>query len=308
MNTVKESIRQKALELGFDAAGFAPPTLPANHGESLKQYVDEGRHGTMAWMETRQFERSSPDQLWDGTKSVLVLGTNYGPHHNPTLAQKDCATISSYALNRDYHDVVKKRLKQLGRCIAAEFDCELKVFVDTAPVMEKPLAQRAGIGWQGKHTNLVSREFGSWLFLGEIFLGLDIEPDAPETDHCGACTACLDACPTQALTPYKMDARKCISYLTIEHKGDIDADLAANMDNRVYGCDACLAACPWVKFTKPHNEPAFHIKPEYDPLELDDMGALDDATFRTFFSKNPIKRIGIDRFLRNIKIAKRNLD
>ena len=306
MQDIKEIIRQKALDIGFDVVGFAPASLDARHGESLKQYVDEGRHGTMGWMETRQFERSSPDQLWDQAKSVIVLGTNYGPAQNPELKPKDTATISCYALNRDYHDLVKKRLKELGRWMAAEFSCELIVFVDTAPVMEKPLAQLAGLGWQGKHTNVVSREFGSWLFLGEVFTTLDLEPDAPEIDHCGACTACLDACPTNALEPYKIDAKKCISYLTIEHDGDIDPDLAANMDNRIYGCDACLAACPWVKFTKPHSEPAFDVRPEFVDAKLDDLAKLDDANFRTHFSKNPIKRIKIDRFLRNIRIAQNN--
>ena len=306
MINIKDKIREYALEIGFDVVGFAPQALKASHGKHLRQYVDEGRHGTMGWMETRQYERSSPDQLWDGTKSVIVLGTNYGPASPPELAPKEAATISCYAQNRDYHDLVKKRLKQLGRWMASEFDCELKVFVDTAPVMEKPLAQLAGLGWQGKHTNVVSRDFGSWLFLGEVFVDLEIDPDEPETDHCGDCTACLDACPTQALTPYKIDARKCISYLTIEHNGDIDPDLASKMDNRIYGCDACLAACPWVKFTKPHNEPAFQPRPELIHPKLDEYDKLEDTTFRTLFSKNPIKRIKIERFLRNIKIAKEN--
>ena len=306
MHNIKTSIRAKAKDIGFDAVGFAPATLDPRHGQSLKRYVDEGRHGSMAWMETRQFERSSPDQLWDGVKSVIVLGTNYGPAEMPALAAKDSATISCYAQNRDYHDLVKKRLKLLGRWMAAEFGCELKVFVDTAPVMEKPLAQLAGLGWQGKHTNLVSREFGSWLFLGEVFTSLDLEPDPPEVDHCGGCTACLDACPTAALTPYKIDARKCISYLTIEHNGPIDPDLAANMDNRVYGCDACLTACPWVKFTQPHAEPEFQPRPEFINPKLDALEMLDDPAFRTLFSKNPVKRTGVERFLRNVKIAQNN--
>jgi len=304
--STKDKIRTKAKELGFDAVGFAPATLNSSHGTNLKRYVDEGRHGTMGWMETRQFERASPDQLWSEAKSVLVLGTNYGPTEPPTLADSDRATISCYALNRDYHDVVKKRLKQLGRWLAVEFNCELKVFVDTAPVMEKPLAQLAGLGWQGKHTNLVSREFGSWLFLGEVFLDFEVEPDTPEVDHCGACTACLDICPTGALTPYKIDARKCISYLTIEHNGDIDAGLAAQMDNRIYGCDACLTACPWTKFTQPHDEPAFQARAEFITPKLTDLAKLDDAHFRTQWSKNPVKRIGIEKFLRNVRIARTN--
>jgi len=306
VNSIKKQIREKALEIGFDVVGFAPATLDISHGKHLAQYVNEGRHGTMSWMETRQSERSSPDQLWPHAKSVIVLGTNYGPNTATELAAKDCGTISCYAQNIDYHDVVKKRLKQLGRWMAAEFSCELKVFVDTAPVMEKPLAQLAGLGWQGKHTNVVSRKFGSWLFLGEVFTDLFIEPDTPESDHCGACTKCLDACPTNALTPYQIDARKCISYLTIEHAGDIDSNLAQSMDNRIYGCDACLAACPWVKFTQPHDEPNFHPRPECVDPKLDQLAQLDDQTFRHVFSKSPIKRIKLDRFLRNVSIAKRN--
>ena len=304
--TIKDTIRAKALELGFDAVGFAPAHLNARHGEHLQEYVNEGRHGSMAWMETRQTERASPDGLWDGARSVIVLGTNYGPSENPVPAPDDCATISCYAQNRDYHDLVKKRLKQLGRWMAAEYGCELKVFVDTAPVMEKPLAQLAGVGWQGKHTNIVSRTFGSWLFLGEVFTALELEPDPPETDHCGACTACLDACPTGALTPYQMDARKCISYLTIEHKGDIDPVLASQMGNRVYGCDACLAACPWVKFTQPHAEPKFAPRPELLSPPLKDLAKLDDPAFRAFFSGSPIKRTGVEAFLRNVAIARKN--
>lgn len=304
--TTKDTIRAKALELGFDAVGFAPAHLDSSHKTRLQQYVNEGRHGSMAWMESRQTERGSPQGLWPEAKSVIVLGTNYGPAQNPEPAPKECATISCYAQNRDYHGIVKKRLKQLGRWMAAEYDCELKVFVDTAPVMEKPLAQRAGIGWQGKHTNVVSRDFGSWLFLGEVYTELDLEPDAPEVDHCGACTACLDACPTGALTPYQMDARKCISYLTIEHKGDIDPELASQMGNRVYGCDACLAACPWVKFTQAHAEPKFAPRPDLVAPRLDDLAKLDDPEFRAFFSGSPIKRTGVEAFQRNVAIARRN--
>ena len=306
MAAIKSAIREQALSLGFDAVGFAPARLAASHGEHLKRFVDEGRHGQMAWMETRQAERSSPDGLWSGAKSVVVLGTNYGPANPPETAPEGHATISCYAQNRDYHDLVKKRLKQLGRWMAAEFGCELKVFVDTAPVMEKPLAQLAGLGWQGKHTNIVSREFGSWLVLGEVFTELDLTPDEPEVDHCGNCTACLDACPTAALTPYEIDARKCISYLTIEHKGDIDPALAAQMDNRVYGCDACLAACPWTKFTQPHVEPWFQPRAALVAPKLDDLAQLDDASFRELFAKSPVKRIKVDSFLRNVAIAQRN--
>jgi epoxyqueuosine reductase len=304
--SAKDAIRAKALELGFDAIGFAPARLEAQYSENLKRFITEGRHGTMAWLEPRQTERASPDGLWADAKSVIVLGVNYGPAQMPDLAPKNCATISCYAQNRDYHDLVKKRLKHLGRWMAAEFGCELKVFVDTAPVMEKPLAQLAGLGWQGKHTNLVSRTFGSWLLLGEVFCTLELEPDAPETDHCGQCRACLDACPTQALTPYQIDARKCISYLTIEHQGDIEPALAARMGNRVYGCDACLAACPWTKFTQPHNEPWFQPREELIAPKLADLAKLDDAHFRQLFSGSPIKRIKVQAFLRNVAIAQNN--
>lgn len=304
--TIKSAIRDYALSLGFDAVGFAPARLDARHGEHLKRFVDEGRHGQMAWMETRQAERSSPDGLWPGAKSVVVLGTNYGPAQPPALAPKGRATVSCYAQNRDYHDLVKKRLKQLGRWMADQFGGELKVFVDTAPVMEKPLAQLAGLGWQGKHTNLVSRDFGSWLVLGEVFTAIELEPDAPEVDHCGNCTACLDACPTAALTPYQIDARKCISYLTIEHKGDIDPALAPHLGNRVYGCDACLAACPWTKFTQPHAEPWFQPRAELMAPKLDDLAQLDDTSFRQLFSGSPVKRVKVEAFLRNVAIAQHN--
>lgn len=302
----KDAIRAQALALGFDAVGFAPAHLDAHHGANLKRFVDEGRHGQMAWLETRQDERSSPDALWPGAKSVVVLGTNYGPEQPPEPADPDCATLSCYAQNRDYHDLVKKRLKQLGRWMAGEFGCELKVFVDTAPVLEKPLAQLAGLGWQGKHTNIVSRTFGSWLILGEVFTELELEPDRPEVDHCGTCTACLDACPTGALEPYRIDARKCISYLTIEHKGDIDPALAERMGNRVYGCDACLAACPWTKFTQPHDEPWFAPREALVAPKLSQLAGLDDAQFRALFSGSPIKRVKVDSFLRNVAIAQRN--
>lgn len=303
---IKSLIREQALNLGFDAVGFAPARLEKRHGDNLKRFVDEGRHGAMAWMETRQAERASPDGLWEGAKSVVVLGTNYGPAQPPRLAPDDRATLSCYAQNRDYHDLVKKRLKQLGRWMAAEFGCELKVFVDTAPVMEKPLAQLAGLGWQGKHTNVVSREFGSWLVLGEVFTELELEPDRPEVDHCGSCTACLDACPTHALTPYQIDARKCISYLTIEYKGDIDPALKKQMGNRVYGCDACLAACPWTKFGQPHNEPWFQPRAELMAPRLSDLAELDDASFRQLFSGSPVKRVKVDAFQRNVAIALKN--
>ncbi len=303
---MKHAIREKAKEAGFCAIGFAPARLDPRHGANLAHFTAAGRHGTMAWMKTRQKQRASPDQLWPEARSVIVLGVNYGPHAPPEPAPADCATVSVYAQNRDYHDVVKKRLKHLGRWMASEFGCDLKVFVDTAPVMEKPLAQLAGLGWQGKHTCLVSRDFGSWLFLGEVFTTLELKPDPPMVDHCGHCTACLEACPTGALTPYEIDARKCISYLTIEYKQSIAPHLAKAMGNRVYGCDACLAACPWTKFTKAHEEPKFTPRPEFVQPPLAELAELDDAAFRKLFSGSPIKRTGVAAFLRNIAIAQRN--
>ncbi len=303
---LKQRIREKAKEIGFCATGFAPAHLTARHGTNLARFVAEGRHGAMAWMEPRQYQRASPDHLWPEARSVIVLGVNYGPASPPQPAPEDRATVSVYAQNRDYHDVVKKRLKQLGRWMASEFDCDLKVFVDTAPVMEKPLAQRAGLGWQGKHTCLVSRDFGSWLFLGEIFTTLALPPDPPMVDHCGRCTACLEACPTGALTPYKIDARKCISYLTIEYKGDIAAQLAKNMGNRIYGCDACLAACPWTKFTQAHGEAKFQPRGDLLQPRLGELAKFDDAAFRRFFSGSPIKRTGLGAFTRNVAIAMAN--
>lgn len=306
--TLKERIRAKAREIGFDAVGFAPATLDACHGESLKTYVDEGRHGTMAWMEDRHEQRISPDGLWPDAKSVIVLGTNYGPRTDPAaLTQmKERGAISVYAQGKDYHDVVKKRLKALGRWMVAELACEIKVFVDTAPVMEKPLAQLAGVGWQGKHTNVISREFGSWLFLGEVFTTLDVPPDAPEIDHCGNCTACLEACPTGAITPYQMDARKCISYLTIEHKGTLNDELMGQMGNHVYGCDDCLAACPWTKFTIPHTEPNFLPRIELTAPRLSDLAALGEEEFRQVFAGSPIKRTRRNAMVRNALIAMGN--
>ncbi len=305
---LKEHIRQKAKDIGFDACGFAPVRLEPQHRQNLKTFVDQGRHASMTWMETRQEQRGSPDGLWPSVKSVIVLGTNYGPAVDPAAIfdQQDRGAISVYAQGKDYHDVVKKRLKQLGRWLVEEQNCEIKVFVDTAPVMEKPLAQLAGIGWQGKHTNVVSREFGSWLFLGEVFTTLDLPPDKPEVDHCGNCTACLEACPTGAITPYEMDANKCISYLTIEHKGDIDPNLSQRMGNHIYGCDDCLSVCPWTKFTQPHREPHFMPRAETLAPRLKDMLALDDATFRQVFSGSPIKRTGVAAMQRNAQIALTN--
>ena len=304
---MREAIRTKALEMGFDVVGFAPADIGPGPKQSLEQYIADGRHGTMDWMAGRRPERASPTGLWADVKSVISLGLSYAPAETPntSLGHKDRGTISVYARGRDYHDVMKKRLKALGRWMGETYKCELKVFVDTAPVMEKPLAQKAGIGWQGKHTNLVSREFGSWLFLSEIFTTLELPPSEPEIDHCGNCSACIDACPTGAIEPYKMDARKCISYLTIEHRGEIASELVEKMGNRIYGCDDCLNACPWNKFAAPNTEPAFSPRAELMEPRLDDLLELDDKGFREFFSGSPIKRIGVERMKRNVIIAKK---
>ena len=303
---IKAAIRQQALALGFDAVGFAPPSLAPEARAHLAEFIARGYHGDMGWLAERAAERAQPLALWPEVKSVVVLGLNYGPDEDPlaVLAHKECGAVSVYARNRDYHDLVKARLKALARWIAERWQCSLKVFVDTAPVMEKPLAQAAGLGWQGKHTNLVSREFGSWLFLGEIYLSLDLAADDAEADHCGACTRCLDVCPTQAFdAPYRLEARRCISYLTIEHKGHIDASLRPLMGNRIYGCDDCLAICPWNKFAQSAREPKVMPRADLAAPLLAELAALDDAAFRARFSGSPVKRIGRDRFLRNVLIA-----
>ncbi len=303
----RQAIRDRALALGFDAVGFARAELAPAARERLGAFLAAGHHGSMGWMEARADQRAHPKALWPEAVSVISLGLNYGPDRDPmeSLAWRDRGTISVYARNRDYHDLVKGRLKQLGGWIAGRFKgSELKVFVDTAPVMEKPLAQRAGLGWQGKHTNLVSRQFGSWLFLGEVFTTLDLTPEEPERDHCGSCDACLRACPTEAFpAPYQLDARRCISYLTIEHHGPIPVELRARMGNRIYGCDDCLAVCPWNKFAKAHEEPAFAPRDALIAPVLAELAALDDAAFRALFSASPIKRIGRDRFVRNVLVA-----
>lgn len=304
--TAEADIRAEAHRLGFDAVGFTRAVLPEAARARLEASLAAGHHGGMDWMERRVEQRAQPRALWPEAVSVIALGQNYGPAHDPlaSLNWPERATISCYAQGRDYHDVVKKRLKALGQWMARRFKGQpLKVFVDTAPVMEKPLAQQAGLGWQGKHSNLVSREWGSWLFLGEIYTTLDLTPDAPEPDHCGSCRACLDACPTAAFpAPYVLDARRCISYLTIEHRGPIPLEFREAMGNRVYGCDDCLAACPWNKFARDAAEMALHPRAEVAP-ELSELAALDDAGFRARFAGSPIKRIGRGRFARNIAIA-----
>jgi epoxyqueuosine reductase len=303
---IQDAIRNKALELGFDAVGFAKAALAPEAQESLKSFIAQGLHGDMDWMPAKADRRGDPQVLWPDAKSVVVLGLNYGPDEDPleTAPASDRANISVYARHRDYHDVLKKKLKALGRWIADTHKTEVKVFVDTAPVMEKPLAQAGGIGWQGKHTNLVSRDLGSWLFLGEVFLALDLEADDAETDHCGECRRCLDACPTQAFpAPYRIDARRCISYLTIEHKGSIPRDLRPLIGNRIYGCDVCLGVCPWNKFAQAAAQPELKARADLTAPELAELATLDDAAFRQRFSGSAVKRIGRNRFLRNVLIA-----
>ncbi|NWH08144.1 MAG: tRNA epoxyqueuosine(34) reductase QueG [Alphaproteobacteria bacterium] len=302
----RETIRARALGLGFDAVGFTHPAAIGEAGKRLLQFLAEGRHGDMGWMAANAERRASPHVLWPEARSVIVLGLNYGPPDDPlrALSQVTRGAVSVYARGRDYHDIIKARLKALARSIAEEGEAEVKVFVDTAPVLEKPLAQAAGLGWQGKHTNLVSRELGSWLFLGSIFTTLDLGTDDPSADHCGRCQACLDICPTRAFDgPYQIDARRCISYLTIEHKGMIPRALRPLMGNRIYGCDDCLAVCPWNKFAVTTKESAFLPRDGVNLALLAELAGLDDAGFRARFQGSPIKRIGRDRFLRNVLIA-----
>ena len=302
----RERVRDWALAEGFDAVGFAPAALNAAASEGLRAFLDAGHHGDMGWLEARADQRAAPQALWPQANSAVVLGLSYAPATDPLVALQDTsrATISVYAQGDDYHDVIKKRLKKIARTMVERLGGDVKVFVDTAPVMEKPLAEAAGLGWQGKHTNLVSRDHGSWLFLGVILTTLDLGQGAPHDDHCGTCTNCLDICPTKAfVAPYRLDARRCISYLTIEHKGPIPRSLRPLMGNRIYGCDDCLAVCPWNKFAKATREQAFHPRETTTSPALADLATLDDATFRARFAKSPIKRIGRDRFLRNVLIA-----
>jgi epoxyqueuosine reductase len=306
---LRQALDDQARDAGFDLVGVTTPDAIAASAEGLDRFLAEGFHGTMDWLAANADRRRDPRALWPEARSVVVLAMNYGPDADPLahLGRPDRAVVSVYARGADYHDLVKKRLKAVARWLAAETGEEVKVFVDTAPVMEKPLAAAAGVGWQGKHTNLVSRDRGSWLFLGEIFTTAGIPPDEPETDHCGSCRRCLDICPTDAFpAPYRLDARRCISYLTIEHKGHIPADLRDGMGNRVYGCDDCLAVCPWNRFAQTSREAKLAAR---DGLDGPDLGALldlDDAAFRTRFAGSPIKRTGRDRFVRNCLIAAGN--
>jgi epoxyqueuosine reductase len=310
--SLEEAIRAEATRLGFVACGFTRADAADAAGLDLRRWLESGHHGTMGWMETRADQRVSPRALWPEARSAIALGMSYAPGSDPLAlaGHPELARISVYAQGGDYHKTVKKALKALARFIVERAPSELKVFVDTAPVMEKPLAQAAGIGWQGKHTNLVSREHGSWLFLGVILTSLKLEPDAPADhgQHCGTCRRCLDACPTQAFTgPHRIDARRCISYLTIEHDGPIPEEFRKATGNRIYGCDDCLAVCPWNRFANAAAaNKAFLPRAELAAPRLADLLALDDAAFREMFAGSPIKRIGVKRMIRNCLIAAGN--
>ena len=303
---LKRALAREAATLGFDCIGVTDPGVLGKAGKHFREFLDAGAHGDMDWLAANPERRMDPRLLWSGVRSIIMLGVNYGPDENPLdiLAQRTRGAISVYAQGDDYHDVIKKRLKALARWLVATSGGEVKVFVDTAAVMEKPLAQAAGLGWQGKHTNLVSREFGSWLFLGAIFTELDLPRDDADGDHCGSCQACLDICPTAAFpAPYKLDARRCISYLTIENKGPIPREFRKAIGNRIYGCDDCLAVCPWNKFAQTGRESKLAARDELRAPSLADLARLDDAAFRARFTKSPVKRIGRDRFIRNVLIA-----
>jgi epoxyqueuosine reductase len=303
---LKAALAERARAEGFDAFGITRPDAIERSAPRLHDWLDAGAHGEMDWMERTRERRSDPRGLWSGVKRVVVLGLNYGPDEDPRtlLARKERGTISVYARGDDYHAVLKGKLKRLAQWLVAQTASELKVFVDTAPVMEKPLAEAAGLGWQGKHTNVVSRAHGSWLFLGVLFTNLELPEDTAESDHCGSCRACVDICPTNAFpAPYQIDARRCISYLTIEHKGPIPRALRAPIGNRIYGCDDCLAVCPWNKFAQSGREARLAARGENRGPALAELAELDDAAFRARFAKSPIKRTGRDRFLRNVVIA-----
>ena len=303
---LKATLVGEARALGFDCVGVTAPDAIAGAAIHFRAFLDAGAHGDMEWLAANRERRADPRVLWSGVRSIIMLGVNYGPDQNPLaiLQQRALGAISVYAQGDDYHDLIKRRLKALARWLVAASGCEVKVFVDTAAVMEKPLAQAARLGWQGKHTNLVSREFGSWLFLGAIFTTLDLPRDAADTDHCGSCQACLDICPTAAFpAPYKLDARRCISYLTIENKGPIPHEFRKAIGNRIYGCDDCLAVCPWNKFAQAGREAKLAARDELRAPALAKLARLDDAAFRGQFTKSPVKRIGRERFIRNVLIA-----
>jgi len=301
---LRATLPQVARAHGFDVVGVTTPDAIPLAKERLARFLDEGAHGDMIWMADAR--RGEPRALWSDVRSVIMLGVNYAPQHDPlaSLARRDRGVISVYAQSNDYHDVIKTRLKSLARWLLAQAGGDVKVFVDTAAVMEKPLAAAAALGWQGKHTNLVSRQFGSWLFLATIFTTLELAADEPEVDHCGSCRACLDVCPTGAFPgPYRLDARRCISYLTIEHKGPIPREFRAALGNRIYGCDDCLAVCPWNKFAQVGRDAKLSAREMLAAPKLAELARLDDAAFRSLFAKTAIKRTGRDRFVRNVAIA-----
>ena len=303
---LKAALAEEARKLGFDCIGISAPDAIGEAAKHFYEFLEAGAHGDMDWLAARPERRADPRGMWRDVRSVIMLGVNYGPDEDPLeiLKERSRAAISVYAKGDDYHDVIKKRLKTLARWLVAAAPCEVKVFVDTAAVMEKPLAQAAGLGWQGKHTNMVSRGFGSWLFLGAIFTTLELAYDEREIDHCGSCQACLDICPTAAFpAPYKLDARRCISYLTIENKGAIPREFRKAIGNRIYGCDDCLAVCPWNKFAQEGRESKLAARDALRAPDLATLARLDDTAFRALFTKSPIKRIGRDRFIRNVLIA-----
>ena len=306
---LKSFVRGRAAALGFDACRFASAVEPWAAGARLDDFVEAGRHGEMGWMETTRDRRAHPTAMWDQARTAIVLGLNYGPGEDPlaALADRSAGYVSVYARGDDYHELIKGRLKTLAGQVAARTGQDVKVFVDTAPLMEKPLAQRAGLGWQGKHTNLLSRDLGNWLFLGVILSAAEIEPDAAEGEHCGSCTACLDACPTGAFpAPFQLDARRCLSYLTIEFAGAWPMEFRAATGSRIYGCDDCLAVCPWNKFAAASKEARLAAREGLVSPRLADLLALDDGAFRALFARSPVKRIGRDRFLRNVLYAAGN--
>ena len=307
--SLRRLVERAAADCSFDAVAVTAPDAIPQAPERLAGFVRAGFHGSMDWLAETLERRGDPRVLWPEVRSIIMLAMNYGPDVDPleSVRRTDRGNISVYARNRDYHDVVKGRLKTVAQKLASASGRDVKVFVDTAPVMEKPLAEAAGLGWQGKHTNLVSRRLGSWLFLGSIFTAAELDADMPETDHCGSCRACLDSCPTDAFpAPYRLDARRCISYLTIENKGPIPREFREKMGNRIYGCDDCLAACPWNKFAQAASEARLAARDDLKAPRLDDLLRLDDAGFRSLFSGSPVKRIGRDRFVRNVLIAAGN--
>ena len=309
MDALRQALEARAAGEGFSALRIVKLAPDAQQGERLKAFIAEGRHASMDWLAETADRRASPLALWPEARTAIVLAQNYGQDLDPfeRLKDKDTGVISLYALNRDYHDLVKGKLKRIAQWLKHRTKREIKVFIDTAPLMEKPLAQKAGLGWQGKHTNLVSRDIGSWFFIGTIFTEAEIEPDAAEADHCGSCRACLDICPTRAFpAPYQLDARRCISYLTIEHAGHIDAPFRAAMGNRIYGCDDCLAACPWNKFAQASREARLAARADLTAPPLGQLLGLDDQGFRALFTASAVKRLGRDRFIRNVLIAAGN--